>query len=62
MRQTSNKPKVMPGSSWSSFKLPSGGTAQELRKGAATIKTKVNAEQKIFGSSSLLDGGTKVKG
>lgn len=48
-------------SGWSTFKTIPGSASQDIRKGAATIKSKVEQERKIFSGASLLNGGTKVK-
>lgn len=61
MSQTASKPKTET-FGWADFKIPRGGTAQDIRKRGAQIQTQVNREKKVFGTSSLLDGGTKVKG
>ena len=61
MSQTASKPKTET-SGWANFKIPKGGTAQDIRKRANQIQTQVTREIKVFGTSSLVDGGTKVKG
>lgn len=48
-------------SGWSTFRSIPGSESKDIRKGAETIKSQVERERKIFGDSSLLNGGTKVK-
>lgn len=48
-------------SSWSTFKVPPGGSSSDIRKSAAAIQTQVAKEKKVFGDASLLNGGTRSK-
>ena len=66
MTQTANKSKTSvpstPVPGWTDFKAPEGGTAQDMRRRAAEIQTRVNKERKVFADNSIVNGGTKVKG
>ena len=54
-KSSSNSPKQ--GSSWATFKPGPGGAARDIRREAASIKTKVNEEKKVFGAASIINGG-----
>ena len=56
---SSNSPKQ--GSSWATFKPGPGGAARDIRREAASIKTRVNEEKKIFGDASIINGGQRKK-
>lgn len=47
-------------SSWASFKSMPNGSASEIRKSVAELRSHVTEERKIFSSASIFDGGTKV--
>lgn len=49
-----------PTSSWSNFKLPPGGSSDDIRKSVAVIQSKVSEEKKIFSEASLMNGGSKL--
>jgi hypothetical protein len=48
-------------SSWATFKPQPGGSANDIRRNAAAIKTRVNEEKKIFGQASIINGGQREK-
>lgn len=48
-------------SGWDSFKLPPGGSSQDIRRSVAGIQSKVSEEKKIFAGASLMNGGTRTK-
>jgi hypothetical protein len=47
---------------WSNFKQTKDGSSADLIQRVKTIQSAVQKESKIFGTNSLVDGGTKVKG
>jgi hypothetical protein len=49
-------------SSWSDYKMSStNGSAKDIKISAAEIRTRVSEESKIFNSSSIFNGGTKIQ-
>jgi hypothetical protein len=55
-----NTAKDLTYSAWTSFKIPSGSTSDEMRRSVAQNLSKVVQERKIFEQSSLINGGVKV--
>lgn len=48
-------------SSWDSFKMPVGGSAIEIRKSVAELRSTVNQEKRVFSISLPPTGTIKAK-
>lgn len=61
MADKSSNSSTLTSSSWAEFKVPPGGSSNDIRKRVADIQSRVSEEKKIFASASLVNGGTKTK-